>query len=269
MPIFLRFVRILLLAGTGFFALILILFATLQTRLIYFPSPGLESDLLNYATKKEIEPWRDASGARIGWRSIHRKAANRLVLFHGNAGDALDRVLLAKSFESIESGHTWDLYLFEYPGYGSRAGKPSEQTIKNAARAAFAELKLEDSRPIFVAGESIGTGVATYLAQTEKVAGLFLITPFTNLGDMASFHYPYLPIRLIMRERYDSVAALKDYRGPVAMVIAGADEIIPAKFGHQLYDGYEGPKRVWVKENARHNTVEFDAREISDYLLKR
>jgi hypothetical protein len=146
--------------------------------------------------------------------------------------------------------------------------------IKQAALAALAELKAADKRPIFVAGESLGSGVATHLAAQapDAVAGMFLVTPFSNLADIASHHYPFLPVKLILRERYDCIEALRDCRQRVAVLLAGEDEVVPTKFGQKLFDTYSGPKRLWMQPTATHNSVDYasDAplwREVSDFLL--
>jgi hypothetical protein len=115
--------------------------------------------------------------------------------------------------------------------------------------------------------------VASYLAGAfpEQVAGLLLVTPFTSLVDVAAHHYPFLPVRTLLSERYDSVEALSHYKGPVAFLLAGRDEVVPTILGRQLYDSYSGPKWLRVEARAGHNSIPFDPRaawwgEISKFL---
>jgi len=259
---------------------IFVIFACFQRRLIYFPSRamGSEEKMARIAVPLGLEPWRDAQGIRIGWRQASppgKQASHRLVLFHGNAGSAFDRSQYVKGFGHLDEGRTWQVFLFEYPGYDSRPGEPSEASFRTTGRAAIEQLTAEDSRPIYLAGESIGTGPACALAGDlpQKVAGVFLMTPFASLGDVGSIHYPWLPVKLILRERWDNADALRHYRGPVAIMIAGEDEIVTAAQGQKLFEGYTGPKRRWIDPDATHNTVANTVdlpwwQEVTDFLLE-
>jgi len=91
----------------------------------------------------------------------------------------------------------------------------------------------------------------------EEIDGLILITPFSSLEDVATHHYPFLPVRLLLREHYDNVAALSAYNGPLAVILAGDDEIIPARYGQKLYQSYSGPKRIWIQHGRGHNTLDY------------
>lgn len=255
-----------------------ILLTVLQEQFIYFPSRASEKRLLHEASSTGLEPWRDADGAIIGWKGARRgaAAANRMIVFHGNAGYAVHRSYFVKGFESINAGKTWEVYLFEYPGYGARPGKPGEAVFKDAANAALRSLLDAGRQPVFLLGESIGAGVACHVASEfpNGVAGLVLVTPFTALPDVAAHHYPFLPVRMLLSERYDNVAALKKYHRPVAFLLAGRDEVIPTKFGRNLYESYAGAKRLWIQENAMHNDLDYDPRaawwrDVTDFLLTR
>ena len=116
-----------------------------------------------------------------------------------------------------------------------------------------------DSRPVFILGESLGSGVASYFAAQfpQQVAGLLLITPFSSLTDVAAHHYPFLPVRLLLRERYDSLEALSHYTGPVAFLLAGRDEVVSTSLGQQLYDSYKGRKWLHIEPRAGHNTLPY------------
>lgn len=264
--------RIGALVYLGFFLLLV----ALQRQFMYFPTRGSEQELLDAAGGLKLLPWRDSAGRLIGWRSRHdgQMPRNRLVVFHGNAGHALQRDYFAEGFTALEKGNLWEVYLFEYPGYGARPGTPKEKEFLAAARAALAPLLREDTRPVFLLGESLGTGVATQAAAAfpEAVAGLFLVTPFTNLPDVAAHHHPIFPVRPFVWDRYASDEALKRYRGRVAFLLTGQDEVVPLRLGRRLYDGYAGPKRLWIQEDVMHNTIDYSPgagwwREISGFLL--
>lgn len=230
--------------------------ATLQRQLIYFPQVGLEQDLMASASAIGLRDWRDDAGRLIGWRSgSGGEDARRVLVFHGNAGYALHRDYYVAGFLAQEQD--WDVYLFEYPGYGARPGRPSENEIKASAAAAVKLLLGADARPLYLVGESLGSGVASYLAAAfpEQVGGLLLVTPFTSLVDVAAHHYSFLPVRSLLRERYDSAEALGHYRGPVAFLLAGSDEIVPSELGQRLHDDYVGPRWLQVQAGAGHNSL--------------
>lgn len=249
--------------------------STLQRNLIYFPSRASADALVGRAAGIGLQAWRAADGATIGWKpATSRNARHRMLVFHGNAGYALDRDYFVKGLQAL--GDEWEVFLFEYPGYGAREGTPSEATFKAAAAQALESLLAADSRPVFILGESLGSGVASYLAATfpEQLAGLLLVTPFSSLVDVAARHYPFLPVRFLLSERYDSIQALSHYRGPVAFLLAGRDEIVTTELGRQLHDSYSGPRWLRIEAHAGHNTLPYHPgaswwAEVSRFLISR
>jgi len=250
-----------------------------QRSIIYHPILQAEAQMLTEARLSQCEPWKDASGAIIGWRAVKKagvpSAPNRLLVFHGNAGYALDRTYYLHGFERDVKGHQWEVTLFEYPGYGARPGVISEKSFVKAGQDALKQMQAEDQRPVYLLGESLGSGMACALAKEApgEIAGLYLFTPYARIGDVGSRQFPYLPIRLMLLDPWDNVAALNNYHGPVAMMIAGKDEIVTAPQGHLLFESYQGPKRLWVDEDAEHNSVETgpNARwwnEVSQFLIE-
>ncbi|TCO91861.1 hypothetical protein EV701_107142 [Chthoniobacter flavus] len=255
------------------------IFGSLQRKLIYFPSRPLaaENKMAQLAASVGFEPWLDAHRQRIGWKQVPPAGVqpkNRMIVFHGNAGCAFDREQYAKGFGHLQQGAVWQTFLFEYPGYDSRPGTPSQESFCAAGRAAVEQLATEDSRPIYLTGESLGSGVACALAGDlpQKISGIFLMTPFASLGEVASHHYPWLPIRLMLHDRWDNIAALRKYQGPVAVMIAGQDEVVTAAQSEKLYASYAGPKQRWFDTDATHNTVSNSTflpwwQEVSDFLI--
>jgi pimeloyl-ACP methyl ester carboxylesterase len=108
-------------------------------------------------------------------------------------------------------------------------------------------------------GQSLGSGIASaaVAARPDKIAGLILLTPFDSLAAAAATHYPWFPVRPLLRHRLDSDQNLAGYRGPVAFIVAENDGTIPPKHGERLYHLYTGPKRLWLVPGAGHN--DFDA----------
>jgi len=245
-----------------------------QRQVVYYPSRAPLNHLLDEAEKKGMTAWRE-NGEIIGWkRAAVADGSKAVVVFHGNAGYALHRTYIADGFEALAGENSWSVYLFEYPGYGARPGEPSEKLFQTAAATAVSSL-FGDHEQLFLVGESIGSGVASHLARrfSEKIDGLLLITPFTSLVDVGKKHYPIFPIDLLLRERFDNRAALSHYHGPVAFLIAGRDEIIPNSLSYELFEEYDGPKRIWVQEGRGHNTLNFAPsapwwQEMADFLVE-
>ena len=259
------------------YVVLTVLVGALQRSLIYHPFHESEPAMLAQARNLRCEPWRDAGGSIIGWKSARHAAppaANRLVVFHGNAGCALNRTHYLAGFEALDDGRTWEVLLFEYPGYGARPGEIGERPFIEAGIQALDSLAASDARPIHLLGESLGSGLASALAgrEPQRVACLFLVTPFARMSDVAAHHYGFLPVRLLLRDSWDNVAALRHFPGPLAALIAGDDEIVPASQGRLLLDACTCPKRLWVEPGARHNTLDFEVtapwwREVSDFLF--
>jgi pimeloyl-ACP methyl ester carboxylesterase len=106
-----------------------------------------------------------------------------------------------------------------------------------------------------VIGESLGAAVAAAAAarQGDKVQGLLLITPWDRLEHVGSYHYPWLPVKWLLRDRYDSAANLQNFEGPIVIALAEQDAIVPARFGLALYEGLRQPKKLLILQGAGHN----------------
>ena len=250
---------------------VLLLMIACQNLFLYHPSTESEEVLLRTAARYGLEPWPEAGPGRMGWRGAAAENPEaRLLVMHGNAGHSLHRQYYARGFDS-----RWTVHLLEYPGYGSREGQPGEDAFIAAAVEAIEQLRSEDpDKPIYVLGESIGSGVATQVAarNREIVSGILLVTPFTNIAAVARLHYPRVLVNAILRDRFDNEAALAGYDGRVGFLLAGRDEVVSTELGRALYEGFDGSKRLWVQEEAGHNTLDFSARsswweEASEFLL--
>jgi len=225
----------------------------LQRRLIYFPTrlgPGIAEEA---ADKEGFLAWRNRSGQIIGWylRASESASASVLVV-HGNAGCALDRVYIARP---IHDAVPFDVYIMEYPGYGARGGSPNLSSLLAAGDEAFDALP--QNLPRYVVSESLGAGVAAHIAKTHPsaVGGMLLFAPYNNLASVAQNKMPLLPAYFILLDRYNPAEWLKDYRGRIKIVLAELDEVIPIKFGRRLYASYAGPKKFQVVPNAHHNDI--------------
>jgi pimeloyl-ACP methyl ester carboxylesterase len=235
-----------------------------QRWIIYHPYRDSEPQMISQAKAEAMAPWRDKAGHIVGWRRDATRispAVNKLLVFHGNTGNAIYREHYIAGFESIDDGRQWEVFLFEYPGFGARPGKANRDSINEAALAAVKELMAMDARPVFVLGESLGSGAACELAAREPgvVKGLALVTPYARLAEVAQSAFPFIPAGLMLLDRWDNIESLQRSRTPVAVVIAGRDEVVGSDQGERLYASLgERPKRRLFFPEARHNTLEFN-----------
>lgn len=234
-----------LVGGVAFgYAVLVLMVGCVQRKLIYHP-PGLapgEQDAT--VARAGLQAWTNGAGARIGWwRPGSGKASGVVLVVHGNAGAAAERSYL---LDPIQQATGLDVHVLEYPGFAGRPGKPTQSTLTAAADEGLSILS-SAGRPVFVVGESLGTGVAAHLAgmHSQKVAGVILLTPFNTLADAAGYHYPWLPVRWLLIDPYPSEVWLASYPGPVGVVVGTADRVVPAELGRRLYDDYSGRKRLW------------------------
>jgi pimeloyl-ACP methyl ester carboxylesterase len=230
---------------------IILFMAVYQRQLLFLPEKMPMDKAIGMAADQGLSPWTDAAGGFLGWRRpAGGRTAGSVLIVHGNGGSALGMAPLA---QTISEAANLDACLLEYPGYGPRGGAPTETSLLAAADQAFETLPA--NRPVYVVSESLGTGVAAHLAQKypARVAGMVMFVPYDRLASVAQNHYPFLPAYFLLRDRFAPLDWMKDYRGPVKIVIAGADEVIPPGRGQKLYDAYPGPKSLQIIPGARHN----------------
>jgi uncharacterized protein len=228
--------------------------ASCQRRLIYFPPVFDRATADQLGASANLQRWNSPSGEPMGWKrpAPVQPAKGNVLLVHGNAGAA---VQCSHYADDIQATENFDVYFAEYPGYGDHPGSPSERTLEGAADKAFQALA--GNGPVYVVGESLGTGVACWLAgqHPDKIAGVILLAPYSTLTDVAQAHMPLLPVHLMLVDRFPAEKYLRNFSGPVAMLVGGNDPVVPEKFGRRLYDGYTGPKRLWEFPEDDHGAV--------------
>jgi pimeloyl-ACP methyl ester carboxylesterase len=246
---FFRVLQLFLIAYLLFVLAVLIF----QRRLIYFPTKIPADRVVQAAAEHGFVPWKNPAGQIIGWKlPASGPATSSVLIVHGNAGCAVDRGYLAGP---IHVAAPVDVYVLEYPGYGARAGSPDKRSLLAAADEAFGLLT--NGLPKYLVSESLGTGVACHLAgmHPKEAAGLMLFAPYHDLASVAQRRMPFLPAYLLLLDRFNPAEDLKHYHGPVKLVIAGADEIIPSGSGRELFADYSGPKTLQIIPGAHHNDI--------------
>lgn len=241
----------------------------LQDRLLHYPEAIEPAAALALARESRLDPWPDATEIRGWMRQSPRTTRGTIVLFHGNGGHALHRNWFADQMES----HGYRTLLAEYPGYGHRSGPKDEASLVADATKTLKVLRQQFAGPLFLAGESLGAGVASGVAAHAGpgIDGVLLITPWDNLIGVASHYYPAPLVRLLLRDRYDSVANLRGFMGPKLVLVAARDSIIPAEYGRALHAGLGARKKLMEIPDADHNDWLYSMRpalwrEMLDFL---
>lgn len=156
---------------------------------------------------------------------------------------------------------TRTVYLVAYRGYGASDGEPGQDAILADALALYDEVRRRHpDGDIGVVGRSLGSGVAAHVAAHRPVARLALVTPFDGLAEVGQAHYPWLPVRWLMRDRYPSAKLLLDYRGRVLVLRAGQDRVVPPANTDRLLHALPQPAQVMEFPQAGHNDLSDDPR---------
>jgi uncharacterized protein len=234
-----------------------------EESLIFFPSRYPEGNWEPRNLEFEDAWFSAADGAPLhGWYAPVDHPRAYLVFAHGNAGHLAHRAELIRFLQ--QDMHVAVL-AFDYRGYGRSQGRPSEAGVLADARAArdwLAERAQLPADGIVLMGESIGGGVMVDLAAADGARGLILENTFTSLPDAAAHHFPWLPVRLLLRTRLDSIAKIGRYHGPLLQCHGTADTIVPFAQGERLHKAANEPKRLVVIAGGDHN----DARR-GEWLL--
>lgn len=179
-----------------------------------------------------------------------------MIYFHGNAGNLADRTEKLKSFINTGMG----VLALSYRGYGSSDGSPSEQGIYNDARAtlAYAQELGFDLKNTLIYGESLGTGVAIQMATEYNVMAIVLEAPYTSIAARGKERYPFMPIDLLLKDKFDSLSKIKSVHVPVLIFHGYLDEVMPIHHGRRMLEAANDPKEARLFENKGHSDFDHD-----------
>jgi pimeloyl-ACP methyl ester carboxylesterase len=217
-----------------------------QRSILYHPS---HNSVPSQSDGSGLVPWRK-QGQIIGFSHEVANPKHIWLMLHGNSGQAQGRKYALKVISPGDS-----LFVVEYPGFGMRAGSPNFNSMNAAAEEAYGLLTEQfPKRPISVIGESMGSGPASFLArEPQKPDRIALVVPFDTLLSIASEKKPYLPVGLILLDRWDNIASLQGYPGRVDVFGAADDSIIPVQHAKNLaahvanakFHEFEGDHEDW------------------------
>jgi len=226
--------------------------ARFADRLVYFPSrthDGGTPAALGLA--HEDVYLRASDGVRLHAWFVPAAAPRHTVLFlHGNAGNISHRLDKLSVLNELGA----DLLLLDYRGYGRSEGSPDETGTYRDAEAAYQWLRARGlpAERLVAYGESLGGPIAVDLAARQPLGGLVLESAPTSIAAVARYHYPWLPVELLLSVRYDALAKIGGVHAPLLILHSPDDEIVPFAMAEELYAAANPPKRL-VRLRGGHN----------------
>lgn len=246
--------------GVAAYLLIVIALVGFESKLVY-PAPQYPSGDWNAEQYGAIDIRLQSSDSVTihGWYYRLEQADGALLFCHGNA----EHVAHNGEFGNhLAVATNCNVFVFDYRGYGRSTGAPNEAGVLADAETAVQWLAEENGiepAQVIVFGRSLGGGVACHLVDKYGTRGLILQSTFSSMVDTAGSHYPCFPVKLVMRNRYNSVLRLKDYHGPLLQIHGSVDRVIPIAIGRRLFDSVEsGKKSFVVLDGLGHNNVPAD-----------
>jgi uncharacterized protein len=226
----------------------------LENRFVYQPAKASESWELPPSPEIQDVDLTPAEGTRVhAWWLPQPGTRSALLYLHGNAGNLSWR---GNSIVRMREALGVSVLIIDYPGYGKSEGQPSEEGCYRAADAAYAWLTENQNiepKNILLYGGSLGGGVAVDLASRKDHRALILVKTFTCLPDVASRHFPWIPVRWLMRNRFPSRDKIRDCRRPIFIAHGDADDLIPCALGQQLFEAAAQPKVFHLEPGTGHN----------------
>ena len=246
-----NYLLIILLSFISIYLIILILTYIFQRSLLYHPTENNYSgdqllvpiDKLRIKTEDNIK--------LISW--YHKKDSNnyKTILFlHGNAGSLENRIHKINHFKDMNV----NFLIIAWRGFSGNDGKPSEKGLYEDAKSALRWLNSKGvaNEDIIIYGESLGTGVATEIAQNNNFAGIILESPFTSMVDAGKSKYPFLPVKLLLKDKYESVRKIKKINSPILIMHGKVDKLVPFYMGSKIYELANEPKYSYFSEYDDH-----------------
>lgn len=209
---------------------------------------------------------RTEDGVRIYARYYERDPTQPVLLyFHGSAGTVASRSDRLELFASLGAS----LLAVEYRGYGPSEGSSSERGMEQDAAAAYAWLRARTTADKIVPfGESMGGGLATWIAREREVGGLILLSTSTSTPALVHRFVPWLPTDLLVRTRFDNLRRVEQVAVPKLFIHSRADEVVPFDMAEALFDAAPEPKQHLWLERVGHSETFYEAREQATRAIR-
>ncbi len=236
-----------------------------QRNILYHPDTKLDQPAQYGFNGAEAIKINTSDNVKItAWYAPAEEGKPTILYLHGNAGNLGRR---AGKFNDIAS-YGIGVLAISYRGYGDSEGQPSENGLYNDARAAITYLGLMGLKPadITLYGESLGTGVAVQMAIEQDFGEIILEAPYDSIGARASVLYPYAPINLLLKDKFNSIDKIKKIHIPLMIIHSKDDNVMPIAHGIKLFEAANQPKIMHVFDNAGHSNFSHDV--LAKYILE-
>jgi fermentation-respiration switch protein FrsA (DUF1100 family) len=236
-----------------------------QRNLLYYPSENNYSgDRLTVPIEKVKIKTQD-NIELLSWYHKKNVSDYKTILFlHGNAGSLENRIYKLNFLGNLDV----NFLIIAWRGYSGSSGKPSEFGLYQDAKSALNWLNskgITDDK-IVLYGESLGTSVAIEVGQNRNFAGIILEAPFTSMIDIGKKHYPFFPVKLLLKDKYVSKNKIKNIKSPVLVMHGKEDKIVPFYMGKKIYDLANQPKFKYFPDDDDH-MMNFDKNLINEIHL--
>jgi uncharacterized protein len=249
------FLQLILIIFVIYFSVLVFLYFY-QRNLLYHPNEN------NYSGDKisvDIEKVKILTSDNIGllgwYHEKNLKDYKTLIYFHGNAGSLENRIHKLNHFQDMNI----NFLIIAWRGFSGNNGKPSEQGLYVDGKSAIDWLTKKgiDEKNLILYGESLGTGVATHLAQNKSFAAVILETPFTSMIDAVKTFYPYIPVNLLLKDKFENYKKIKNINSPILVMHGEVDQIVPFSMGKKIYEIANKPKYSYFTKYDDH-MMEYD-----------
>lgn len=232
-----------------------------EPHMIYLPSRGFIGTPADVGLKYEDVTLTTADGVRIHAWHIPGASATTVLFLHGNAGNISYRLEKIALLHQLGVG----VFILDYRGYGRSEGRPNETGTYQDALAAWDYLAARQ-RPVVLYGESLGCGVAVELATRKPVRGVILEAPFTSIADVGQRLFPYLPVRWLVRNRYENLRKMPLVTAPILILHSRDDEIFSFDHAERLYAAARAPKKLVALRGGHNDAFMVSATEYREAL---
>ena len=222
-----------------------------QRNLLYHPfENNYTTDEANFSYEEVFIPTSSGKKLKAWFHKKDLKQNKTLIFFHGNAGDLRNRIYKLNLIKNFDI----NFLIVAYRGFSGNKGNPTEDGLYQDARDALDWLNKQEitDEQIIIYGESLGTGVSVEVAQNKKFAGIILESPFTSMVDAGKHYYFYLPVSLLLKDRYESLNKLKNIKIPILVMHGEKDRIVPFHMGKKIFKEANEPKYSYFPKEDDH-----------------
>ena len=227
-----------------------------QRNLLYHPfENNYSSDEANFEYEEVFVPTSEGKKLKAWFHKKDLREKKTLLFFHGNAGDLKNRIYKLNDISKLDLNYL----IIAYRGFSGNKGEPNEIGLykdSEAAKKWLNNIGVSD-KDIILYGESLGTAVAVDLASKHNFAGIILESPFTSMVKLSKIYYPYLPVKILLKDKYESIKKIDKINFPKMVMHGDKDKIVPFSMGKEMFEKFSEPKLSYFRKDDDH-MMEFD-----------